>query len=138
MNHLSRVTACNCQIGGLRAGKSWMVTLVERTRRQMDRCRLRIDTPAPFEQVGSGPNDFVDLVSQIAAGEIVTSILLSLACAADFSQSRGDLLQLVLGRPLDAALVGSGGKTNDIVVAMARMHPPRGTVERNHSRFAGD
>ena len=51
---------------------------------------LGVDALALFEQCGSGPNDFLELIGQVSAVEVVTSTLLAHACPADFRQGGGN------------------------------------------------
>ena len=54
-----------------------------------DRARLRVDAPALFEQGVCGPQDFLELIGQISAGEVVPGVLFAHSLPANFGESGG-------------------------------------------------
>jgi len=62
---------------------------------------LALDPLAPLEQFLGGPDDFLDLISQVSAGEIIAFGLPPDAHLDHSRQSGGDFLDLPFSGPLN-------------------------------------
>ena len=90
-----------------------------------------------FEQFIRGPNDFMELIGQITAPEVVAVHLAAFTYAGDLGQSLGNPIEFLRGRPLDAVLVRALTGRNETVIHMIQPLGPGRTIGRVEPGFTG-